>query len=77
MSAISAESNDFSEFYERLKNLKDYHRRYPNEQVEVLELAVESDDQAQKEEGVCVCVCVCVCLYIWIVIYYHRTYICL
>lgn len=48
-------ANEFSEFYARLKSVKDYHRRYPNESVEPLEL--EFLNQAQKEredEGKCV-----------------------
>ncbi|RUS25551.1 hypothetical protein BC938DRAFT_471988, partial [Jimgerdemannia flammicorona] len=40
-------ANEFSEFYARLKSVKDYHRRYPNESVEPLEL--EFLNQAQKE----------------------------
>ncbi|PKC73150.1 hypothetical protein RhiirA1_530621 [Rhizophagus irregularis] len=31
-------TSEFSEFYGRLKAIKDYHRRYPNETVEPLEL---------------------------------------
>ncbi|CAH1756258.1 5031_t:CDS:2 [Entrophospora sp. SA101] len=31
-------TSEFSEFYARLKSTKDYHRRYPNETVEPLEL---------------------------------------
>ncbi|CAI2161914.1 8692_t:CDS:2 [Funneliformis geosporum] len=31
-------TSEFSEFYGRLKSIKDYHRRYPNETVEPLEL---------------------------------------
>ncbi|CAG8556524.1 7632_t:CDS:10 [Ambispora leptoticha] len=41
-------TSEFSEFYGRLKAIKDYHRRYPNETVEPLEL--EFINQA-KENG--------------------------
>ncbi|KAG0239435.1 hypothetical protein B0O80DRAFT_408802 [Mortierella sp. GBAus27b] len=37
MDAISG-SNEFGEFYDRLKKIKDYHRKYPNEAVEPMEL---------------------------------------
>ncbi|KAF8977477.1 hypothetical protein BGZ46_007345 [Entomortierella lignicola] len=37
MDAISG-SNEFGEFYNRLKKIKDHHRKYPNEVVEPMEL---------------------------------------
>ncbi|KAF9896837.1 hypothetical protein BX616_006666, partial [Lobosporangium transversale] len=37
MDAISG-ANEFGEFYDRLKKIKDYHRKYPNEAVEPMEL---------------------------------------
>lgn len=49
--AISG-ATEFSEFYERLKNLKDYHRRYPNEVVEPLELELVPDVE-KEEQGAC------------------------
>ncbi|CAG8475925.1 582_t:CDS:2 [Diversispora eburnea] len=55
-------TSEFSEFYGRLKAIKDYHRRYPNETVEPLELEfinqsklLGEDDELDKlfsgEEG--------------------------
>ncbi|KAJ3040108.1 Splicing factor 3A subunit 3 [Rhizophlyctis rosea] len=49
ISAISG-ATDISEFYERLKNLKDYHRRYPNEVVEPLELELVPDVEKEEQE---------------------------
>ncbi|KAG0353584.1 hypothetical protein BGZ54_002187 [Gamsiella multidivaricata] len=37
MDAISG-ANEFGEFYNRLKKIKDHHRKYPNEAVEPMEL---------------------------------------
>ncbi|KAJ3051597.1 hypothetical protein HK097_007378 [Rhizophlyctis rosea] len=47
--AISG-ATDFGEFYERLKKLKDYHRRYPNETVEPLELELVPDVEKEEQE---------------------------
>lgn len=46
MDAISG-ANEFGEFYDRLKKIKDYHRKYPNEAVEPMEL--EFMDQQVSE----------------------------
>ncbi|KAG0212850.1 hypothetical protein BGX28_005506 [Mortierella sp. GBA30] len=46
MDAISG-SNEFGEFYNRLKKIKDHHRKYPNEVVEPMEL--EFMDQQPTE----------------------------
>ncbi|KAF9285099.1 hypothetical protein BGZ68_004148 [Mortierella alpina] len=46
MDAISG-ANEFGEFYNRLKKIKDYHRKYPNEAVEPMEL--EFMDQQPTE----------------------------
>ncbi|KAF9960892.1 Splicing factor 3A subunit 3 [Mortierella alpina] len=46
MDAISG-ANEFGEFYNRLKKIKDHHRKYPNEAVEPMEL--EFMDQQQTE----------------------------
>ncbi|OZJ06928.1 hypothetical protein BZG36_00173 [Bifiguratus adelaidae] len=43
--ALSA-PNEFSEFYERLKSIKDHHRRYPNQHFEPME--VEFLREAEK-----------------------------
>ncbi|RKO88537.1 hypothetical protein BDK51DRAFT_17016, partial [Blyttiomyces helicus] len=43
-------ATEFSEFYQRLKNIKDYHRRYPNEQVELMELEFQHRDKEKEEE---------------------------
>ncbi|KAF9429836.1 hypothetical protein BGZ94_009298 [Podila epigama] len=40
-------ANEFGEFYERLKKIKDHHRKYPNETVEPMEL--EFMDQKPSE----------------------------
>ncbi|KAI1321494.1 hypothetical protein EDD11_005185 [Mortierella claussenii] len=46
MEAISG-ANEFGEFYNRLKKIKDHHRKYPNEAVEPMEL--EFMDQQPTE----------------------------
>ena len=46
MEAISG-ANEFGEFYNRLKKIKDHHRKYPNEAVEPMEL--EFLDQQPSE----------------------------
>ncbi|KAF9574160.1 Splicing factor 3A subunit 3 [Mortierella alpina] len=46
MDAISG-ANEFGEFYNRLKKIKDHHRKYPNEAVEPMEL--EFMDQQPTE----------------------------
>ncbi|KAG0318121.1 hypothetical protein BGZ99_005846 [Dissophora globulifera] len=47
MEAISG-ANEFGEFYNRLKIIKDHHRKYPNDAVEPMEL--EFMDQQPTEE---------------------------
>ncbi|CAG8510432.1 3533_t:CDS:2 [Racocetra fulgida] len=49
VNALSGTS-EFSEFYGRLKAIKDYHRRYPNETVEPLELEFISQTKSNGEE---------------------------
>jgi splicing factor 3A subunit 3 len=44
-------TDDFSEFYNRLKGIKDYHRRYPNEVVEPLGSEYLNRDAEQEETG--------------------------
>ncbi|ORY46516.1 hypothetical protein BCR33DRAFT_783651 [Rhizoclosmatium globosum] len=44
-------SADFTEFYNRLKDIKDHHRRHPDEKVEVLELEVAKVDEDQELEA--------------------------
>ncbi|KAF8952999.1 hypothetical protein BGZ52_002590 [Haplosporangium bisporale] len=49
MEAMSG-SNEFGEFYERLKKIKEHHRKYPNDTVEPMEL--EFMDQKPNEAQV-------------------------
>lgn len=68
MEALSG-STEFSEFYERLKVIKEHHRKYPNETVEPAEMEFiylsqkkeENDYEGlyflfKKTQGVSVCV---------------------
>ncbi|KAI9358577.1 hypothetical protein DFJ73DRAFT_144259 [Zopfochytrium polystomum] len=50
INAISG-ATEFSEFYQRLKDVKDYHRRFPNESVEPMELQFMKMEQEQEVEG--------------------------
>ncbi|KAG9292879.1 hypothetical protein G9A89_016241 [Geosiphon pyriformis] len=43
-------TSEFSEFYGRLKAIKDYHRRYPNETVEPLELEFINQSKENGED---------------------------
>ncbi|KAJ3328122.1 hypothetical protein HDU76_010547 [Blyttiomyces sp. JEL0837] len=43
-------ATEFSEFYQRLRAIKDYHRRYPNETVEPMELEFVKRDPEQEQE---------------------------
>lgn len=43
-------SSDFSEFYERLKVIKEHHRKYPNEAVEPPEMEYIHLTQKKDEE---------------------------
>ncbi|KAI9209555.1 uncharacterized protein BJ171DRAFT_560888 [Polychytrium aggregatum] len=45
-----AGSNEFAEFYERLKTIKDYHRKYPNEIVEPMELSFRNIHNPEQED---------------------------
>ncbi|CAJ0750125.1 6395_t:CDS:2, partial [Entrophospora sp. SA101] len=45
-------TSEFSEFYARLKSTKDYHRRYPNETVEPLELEFINQAKQITEDDV-------------------------
>lgn len=46
-------SSEFSEFYERLRVIKDHHRKYPNKPVEPPEMefiqAQQADDEYQDD----------------------------
>lgn len=42
-------SSDFSEFYERLKVIKEHHRKYPNEPVESPEAGFIFSTQKKEE----------------------------
>jgi len=43
-------AQEFSGFYQRLKNIKDHHRRNPNQIVEPMELEFKIDDVEREEE---------------------------
>lgn len=43
-------SSEFSEFYERLKVIKEHHRKYPNESVEPPEMEFIHFTQKNDEE---------------------------
>ncbi|RCH97652.1 hypothetical protein CU097_014899 [Rhizopus azygosporus] len=49
MRALSG-PNEFSEFYERLKDIKDHHRKFPNEPAEPLETDFIRSNQEKEEE---------------------------
>jgi hypothetical protein len=49
MRALSG-PNEFSEFYERLKDIKDHHRKFPNEPAEPLETDFIQSNQEKEEE---------------------------
>ena len=56
-------TSEFSEFYGRLKAIKDYHRRYPNETVEPLELEfINQSKQNGEDDGICISISV---IYEW------------
>lgn len=42
-------SSEFTEFYERLKVLKEHHRKYPNEPVEPPEMEIIAMSQKKEE----------------------------
>ncbi|KAK9728721.1 Pre-mRNA-splicing factor sap61 [Basidiobolus ranarum] len=44
-------ASEFSEFYQRLKDIKDYHRRYPNEVVEPMELEFMQQEYDEENDG--------------------------
>lgn len=50
INAISG-ATEFSEFYKRLKDIKDHHRRYPNEVVEPMELQFMRQEKKREEDG--------------------------
>ncbi|KAJ3104532.1 hypothetical protein HK100_004043 [Physocladia obscura] len=45
-------TTDFAEFYNRLKDVKDYYRKHPEEQVEILELEVAKVDEDDEMEAI-------------------------
>ncbi|KAJ3337284.1 hypothetical protein HDU93_001330 [Gonapodya sp. JEL0774] len=47
--AAMSSPNEFTEFYNRLKSIKDAHRRHPNEVVEPMELEFQRRDLEQEE----------------------------
>lgn len=49
MQALSG-PNEFSEFYERLKIIKEHHRKFPNEPVEPPEVHFIFSAQKKDEE---------------------------
>ena len=58
--------NEFSEFYRRLKSLKDFHRQFPNELVEPMELdfaqlAQERETSIESELETATCAARAVC----------------
>ena len=42
--------NEFAEFYDRLKQIKDFHRRHPGESISV-PMSVEFDELKKAREG--------------------------
>lgn len=44
-------ANEFSEFYHRLKEIKEHHRKYPHETVDVLELEIGASANPEEEEA--------------------------
>ncbi|TPX33358.1 hypothetical protein SmJEL517_g03725 [Synchytrium microbalum] len=53
ISAISG-ATEFTEFYQRLKSIKEYHRRYPNEGFEPFEMEFANRDVIKEEQGMLV-----------------------
>lgn len=49
--ALATTSDSFGEFYERLRVIKDHHRKYPNELVEPPELQYILQQQQRHEDG--------------------------
>jgi hypothetical protein len=43
--------HEFSEFYSRLKEIKDHHRRHPNETIEPMELEFMDGHEAVVDDG--------------------------
>lgn len=50
MDAVSG-ATDFSEFYRRLKNIKDYHRRNPTAVAPSIEKELATVDLEKETEG--------------------------
>ena len=46
-----APPNEFSSFYQLLKNVKDYHRRNPAAQAETIERELANVDPEKEMEG--------------------------
>ena len=42
--------NEFAEFYERLKGIKDFHRRHPGESISI-PMSVEFEELKKAREG--------------------------
>jgi splicing factor 3A subunit 3 len=49
--ALATTSDTFGEFYERLRVIKDHHRKYPNELVEPPELQFINQERQKLEDG--------------------------
>ncbi|KAJ3241615.1 hypothetical protein HDU78_001744 [Chytriomyces hyalinus] len=52
IASISNTGDDFAEFYDRLKSIKDHFRRNPDEKVEVLEQELAKVDEDQEIEDI-------------------------
>lgn len=49
--ALATTSDSFGDFYERLRVIKDHHRKYPNELVEPPELQFIIQERQKLEDG--------------------------
>jgi hypothetical protein len=49
--ALATTSDTFGDFYERLRVIKDHHRKYPNEFVEPPELQFIIQERQKLEDG--------------------------
>ena len=69
--------DEFSEFYKRLKTVRDFHRRYPNEIEEPMTMEFMKLDQQRNNPPeelqsrllcVCCCCCCCCCVCVCVVV---------
>ena len=49
-SHLNSGPNEFAEFYERLKGIKDFHRRHPGESISI-PMSVEFEELKKAREG--------------------------